>query len=336
MKRIRTTPRRLSEAPPALRDTTTAEQTLYVSAGLNDTESLKSTRGALEERSCARVLPAWASRCCDLEQRRVKRPRPSTTRRLGSALLRQRLRLRSRASADVAGMRNGYQFPVSDCQCAVATATRSTGPSACPVATPTPSRTHARSPSIARTSGTTPSMRAPPLSRLARLLQAWLAAAHGETLAAHNDRSDSLHAFDTPLSYSRPSRQAPKARTSSSTRHISPAGADTHSPASPARLPSTSSREPSAILIPPSLQPRPCCASIWRLHSSPTVNTKLPRGASEQADQLAGDIGSVRQQRRLTFDELTEKEWLGPVTRCRDRPHRDATPLHGGSCPRRS
>lgn len=136
-------------------------------------------------------------------------------------------------------------------------------------------------------------------SRCSHLLQAWLAAAHGEALAAHDNRDDSLRAFDTaaqllptePTNSEGPYvildpphlsrwRGHALARFADSTAIDVLTGALTD-------LDPTFTRAETALRI--------------DLATALTANGEHQSAAehADQAGQLAADIGSVRQQRRL-------------------------------------
>jgi len=132
-----------------------------------------------------------------------------------------------------------------------------------------------------------------------RSLGAWLLAAHGECLAAHGDRTASLHAFDQAAKLCYPVTQLSNAPTSRSTPCTSPAGAATPSPASPTPTPSTSSPTPSTASIPPSSAPRPHSVVDLATAHAANDNRDQARTHAAQAHTLARERGSQRQHRRL-------------------------------------
>jgi tetratricopeptide (TPR) repeat protein len=94
------------------------------------------------------------------------------------------------------------------------------------------------------------------------LLRAWLAAAHGEGLAAAGERDHALRAFDTAAALLPTDPEDPNSPSSSSPEPTSTAGAATPSPASANATQSNASPTPYPAYPPPSSAPEPQCSWI--------------------------------------------------------------------------
>ena len=131
------------------------------------------------------------------------------------------------------------------------------------------------------------------------LLRSWLAAAHGETLAANGERADSLRAFDSAASLLPSDARIPMGPTWRSIRSTSRAGAATRSLGSP--IPTAVDVLATAL---DDLDPTFTRAETALRVDLATALAALgerteARTQAEHAGRLAAEIGSARQQRRM-------------------------------------
>ncbi|MGH3901330.1 MAG: hypothetical protein ACRDTA_24385 [Pseudonocardiaceae bacterium] len=132
-----------------------------------------------------------------------------------------------------------------------------------------------------------------------RILRAWLAAAHGETLAAHGDRAASLHAFDraAELLSSDPTNERPYVALDAVhlARWRGHALARVGDPHAIAVLTDALNRlDPSCVRAETALRVDLATALVANGHRDEA------RTHADHAARLATQVGSARQRRRIT------------------------------------